>query len=80
MDELTGYEEHMRDEATECGERRAMREAAYREHEMEAQIAEEEDREREAEWLEQQADPLRSVCLWIGTYERGCESYDPCPF
>jgi hypothetical protein len=48
-DELTGLEEHLRDEAYECGEVAAMRREAEEFHRMEAAIGEAEQREWEEE-------------------------------
>lgn len=47
--ELTGFEEHMNDEAYECGELAAMRAEAEREARAEAAIAAWEEEEAEAE-------------------------------
>ncbi len=60
--ELTGLEEHLRDEAWECGELAAMRREAEQEARMEGEM---QAAYEEQMWEEQQADPLRAVC-WNG--------------
>ncbi len=61
-DELTGLEEHLRDEAWECGEMAAMRAEAHAEWEAENSEQEYLNAKHQAEWEAQQADPLRAVC------------------
>jgi len=82
--ELTGYEEHCRDEAYECGDRAAMRREAEREHEMEEAYHDAMLAEQEALWAAQQADPFTSVCEFIGgAFEPECrahEAQDEIPF
>ena len=50
-EELTGLEEHLHDEASECGELAALREEARRDAAREAAYADQEEAEHEAAWL-----------------------------
>ena len=78
--ELTGWEEHLRDEATECGELAAMRREAKRDARTEAAMIRAEQEEEEREWKAQQANPLRSVCSYPAPYAAECRFHDPIPF
>lgn len=82
--DVTGWDEHVRDEAYECGELAAMRREAEREHEMEEAMYDAELEEQEALWAAQQANPFTSVCEFIGgAFEPECrphEADDEIPF
>jgi hypothetical protein len=69
MQELTGWEEHEAFEATsEDMELRASRLEAERDARL---FHESEQAALEDDWREQQADPLRAVCVWAG-FEECC--------
>lgn len=81
--ELTGYAEHLRDEAYECGELAAMRREANREAEREAWYAEEADRVAREEFEAQQANPFTSVCPFDSWNAPECQPHradDEIPF
>ena len=76
-EELTGWEEHCRDEASECGEYAAMREEARREAAMEAAMYEDECREAAEEDARQYPG---GRCEGDGWGCNVCSAYDPICF
>lgn len=62
--ELTGWAEHVRDEAYECGELAARRREAQREFEAEVRHVYAEMGEEQAHWDALQANPLTATCSY----------------